>query len=850
MKKLFALFIFLPIFSDAQIITTFAGSRVATYGGDGGPATAALLNLPSGVVVDASGNTYIADLANNRIRMISASGMITTIAGNDTAAYVGDGGPASAAEVSGAGGIAIDASGNIYIADGGNDVIRKINTSGIISTVAGIGYSYGFSGDGGAATAALMNQPSGVAVDASGNIYVADWNNGRVRKVDVSGIITTFAGTGASGYSGDGGMATDALLRNPAGVAVDASGNVYIADEFNGCIRKVNNTGIITTIAGNGTLGYSGDGGPAVAAELYQPTSISVDASGNVFIADQVNNRIRKINASGVITTVSGSSAGGFSGDNGPATAALLYAPACVYVDAMGNVFIADESNNRVREINTSGVIKTIAGDSPTGHGDGGPATAAQISEPFDIAFDAVGNVYIADWNNNLIRKVDTSGVISTVAGNGVSGFSGDGGLATAASLHNPAGIAVDNYGDLYISDDDNDCIRKVNTAGIISTICGGSGGHYGDGGPATAAGITVPMCMVIDRVGNLYFSESNEYVRKIDTAGIISTVAGNGDMAFYGDGGPATAAALNNNVGVAVDNIGNIYIADYLNHRIRKVDTAGIISTIAGNGTPGYSGDGGPASAALLNYPAGISVDNAGNLFVSDEQNNSVRKIDPTGIITTITGDGTQGYDGDGGLATAAQMYSPIGAKSDNMGHLYIIDYGNNVIRKVIGLPATPFHIASIAGADTVCEGATVSLSDSTTYGAWSTSGAVATVGTDGTVTGVTSGTAVITYTDGGTYTTTIVNVVSCSSTTGLLSATPADAIILYPNPATTLLTIQSTGTAISQVIITNVMGQTVYSQLQTVNCKLIKADISELAAGVYAARVNGKYVQKFVKE
>ncbi len=300
-------------------------------------------------------------------------------------------------------------------------------------------------------------------MDASGNLYIAEQANNRIRKISASGIISTVAGNGSFGFSGDDGVATSASLYYPTHVAVDASGNLYIADQGNNRIRKVSPSGIISTVAGNGSAGFSGDGGLATAASLYRPQGVAVDALGNLYIADISNQRIRKVNTSGIISTVAGIGSFGFSGDGGSATAASLHNPSGVAVDASGNLYIADYSNYRIRKVNTSGIISTVAGNSSYGFsGDGGSATAARLNNPIGVAVDASGNLYIADENNNRIRKVSPSGIISTVAGNGISGFSGDGGAATAASLNYPRGVVVDGSGNLYIADKDNYRIRKV----------------------------------------------------------------------------------------------------------------------------------------------------------------------------------------------------------------------------------------------------------------------------------------------------------------------------------------------------------------------------------------------------
>jgi sugar lactone lactonase YvrE len=673
------------------------------------------------MAVDADGNLYIADTSNDRIRRVTAgSGILSTVVGKGSRAFSGDGGAATAAEISLPFGLASDSAGNLYIADRGNSRIRKVAAgSGIITTVAGDG-SRGFGGDGGAATAAGLNFPEGVALDSTGNLYIADTFNARLRKVAAgSGIITTVAGNGVltppdsngtilgGTFSGDGGPATAAGLSMPSGVAVDASGNVYIADSYNNRIRKVTaGSGIITTVAGIGPVGnghgsISGDGGSATAAALNGPSGVALDPAGNLFIADTYNSRIRKVVAgSGIITTISGNGSFGFSGDGGAAAAARLNYPAGVALDSAGNLYIADDRNSRIRKVAAgSGIITTIAGNGSDGFsGDGDTATAAGLAFPYGVALDLRGNLYIADFGTGRIRRVSiASKIITTVAGNGSQGFSGDGGAATAAALGNVSGVAVDSAGNLYIADANNSRIRRVIAgSGIITTVAGnGSQGFSGDGGDATLAGLNFPGGVALDSAGNLYIADiANCRIRRVAAAsGIITTVVGNGSCGFGGDGGAATAAELNNPRGVALDSGGNLYVADTDNCRIRSVDgPSGIIRTVVGNGLPGFSGDGGAATTALLYYPEGIALDPGGNLYIADTSSGRIRRVaSESGIIATVAGNGLPGFSGDGGAATAARVNYPEGVVLDLAGNLYIADPFNSRVRVVPACVTVP---------------------------------------------------------------------------------------------------------------------------------------------------------------
>src|SRR5439155_445403 len=419
------------------------------------------VGTPARVFKDSAGNLYISTMVvgdeglyGNVVYKVDPSGQLTTVAGNGTEGFSGDGGPATNAALSGPQGVYIDSAGNIFIADSLNDRIREVDAAtGIIHTVAGNG-NFGFSGDGGPATSAELHSPSGVFGDSAGNIFIADSGNERIREVvAATGIIHTVAGNGNFGFSGDGGPAPDAELVTPSGVFVDISGNIFIADRDNNRIRKVvAATGNIQTVAGNGTFGYSGDGGPATSATINVPSDVYADSAGNLFVADSFNNRIRKVvAATGDIQTVAGNGIADFSGDGGLAASAALYLPLGVYVDGFGNIFIADSNNSRIREVvAATGTIRTVAGNGTSGFsGDGGPATGAQLAGPKGVYVDSAGNLFIADTYNSRIREVEAStGIIRTVAGNGAFGFSGDGGPATSAELDLLVGFSNGITGD------------------------------------------------------------------------------------------------------------------------------------------------------------------------------------------------------------------------------------------------------------------------------------------------------------------------------------------------------------------------------------------------------------------
>jgi hypothetical protein len=651
-------------------IYTVAGNGTFGFSGDGGPAINAELRDPQAVAVDGAGNLVITDTHNNQIRVVAAAtgtfygramtaGDIYTVAGGGR--QLGDGGPAANAQLATPQNVTTDEAGDLVVADTFHDRIRVVAektgtfygqamTAGDIYTVAGTGIA-GFSGDGGPATNAEVSDPNDVVADGAGNLVIADTDNSRIRVVAAgsgtfygqamtAGDIYTVAGTGIAGFSGTGAPATSAELDEPQGATVDDAGNLVIADSMNNRMRvvaastgrfygKPMTAGDIYTIAGNGTIRSSGDGGPAAAAELLAPEGVAADGAGNLVIADTDNSRIRVTAAStgtfygqpmtaGDIYTVAGSGKVGFAGDGGPATGAALNSPYGIATDGAGDLVIADTFNSRARMVAahtgtffgramTAGDIYTIAGNGKVGFaGDGGPATGAKLGKPEGSAVDRAGNLVIADTNNNRIRVVAggtgtfygramTAGDIYTVAGNGTFGFSGDGGPATSAEMDLPQDVTVDGAGNLVIADTGNAAIR-----------------------------------VVADRTGRFYGRQM--------TAGDIYTIAGTGNAGFAGDGGPATSANLADPSGVAMDGSGNLVIADLLNFRVRVVAesagtfygiamTAGDIYTVAGDGTFGFSGDGGPATDAALSYPDAVAADGASLVF-ADQDTSRIRQV------------------------------------------------------------------------------------------------------------------------------------------------------------------------------------------------------------------------------
>jgi uncharacterized protein (TIGR03437 family) len=629
----------------------------STAVGDGGPAIAASLSDAEGVAVDSAGNIFIADANDHRIRRIATDGTISTLAGDGFPGFRGDGGPASAAQLNTPYGIAADSAGNLYIADLGNNRVRKIGSDGTITTVNG--------------TETFL-APRNVALDAAGNLYVSEFGGHRVRRVGLDGTITTIAGTGTAGFSGDGGSATVAQLNYPAGLAFDSAGNFYIADSSNNRVREVVASGMITTVLGTGAPGAT------IPNQLNVPTGLAIDSAGNLDVADSGNQRIQQLAPSGGIQTLPG-------------------AGRDVAADRSGDLFIA--AGSQVLELTPSLKLQTIAGGGAYLYGgDGGPATVARLNGPVAIALDAAGALYIADQRNARVRKVDASGTITTIAGDGTFG-SGPGELSA------PGGVAVNSSGVVYIADQNNDRIQAIFSSGNIVTVAGiAVPGFNGDGLPAASTQIFSPGAMAIGADGAIYFvDKGNQRLREIRSDQTISTLA---QMAANG---------------VAVDTSGVLYIADADLHEVFRIDRAGHQDVIAGTGTAGFGGDGGPALAAQLNSPGGVAVDRHGNIYIADTANHRIRVVTPDGTIRTIAGTGAASFGGDGGPALSAVLNAPTALAVDATGNIWIADTGNNRIRKLapvgtsteVSQPSTPPSVVNAASmlAGPVAPGEIVSI-------------------------------------------------------------------------------------------------------------------------------------------
>lgn len=665
-----------PVLAVPGFIYKVAGGQ----SGDGGSAT----SVPIGgshqgsnrVLANPDGSFYVSETYEHRVRFVDANGNIQTIAGTGEYGYSGDGGPATSARLAHPAGLAKDALGNLYIGELGNEVVRKVAPNGVISTFAGGGVL-----EPGStplpATLVDLGLAFDVATDAQGNAYIA--SDVTILKVDSLGMLTKIAGTGEYGYSGDGGPAISAKLTSVNSVTTDSSGNIFVGEE-GARIRKISNNGTISTTAGNGVNGYSGDGGLAVNAQINGSPDVEADLDGGLLLTG--DGAVRKIGTDGIINRIAGlgSAPGPNGGDGGQAIDARISNPTSLSRTSPGDLYVGQSL--AVRKINSSGIINIVAGNYSycVSNGDGGLAINASICEVYSLTVRLNNTIFFVDGigASAKIRKIDTNGTITTAYTS--TDFSNAYPAHVYADQQGNLYVITHYY--------NHKKIYKINNSGVITHIAGADNAPgTGDGGPAISAGFGDTSGITVDANGNVYVSDSNtQSVRKIDaTSGIINTIAGNGVGGYTGDGGPAPQASLNNPAGLSVDSLGVIYIADRSNHVIRKVDTNGIITTFAGTGQSGNDGEGGPATSAMLWQPRDVKVGN-GNIYIVDGSHR-ILAVNSLGILTRVAGATCCGgnYNGDDQLAINAWLSSPYSISIGTQG-LYIADVFSFRIRLVEG--------------------------------------------------------------------------------------------------------------------------------------------------------------------
>jgi sugar lactone lactonase YvrE len=684
--------------------TLLAGDANA-LGQPNGTGSAARFFNPSGVAVDGAGNIYVADGGDHTVRIVTPGGVVSTFAGSSGQAGSNNGPATSGAQFLYPYAVAVDGSGNVYVADSGNHNIRKIS-GGSVSTLAG---AAGIAGStDGTGVAALFNQPQGIAVDGTGNVYVSDTNNSTIRKITAAGVVTTLAGAAGQTGSADG-SGSSARFSYPFGIAVDTAGNIYVADYENSTIRKVTPAGSVSTLAGSAGNAGSTDG-QGSAAQFNHPNAVAVDGAGFVYVIDTSSQTVREVSPGGSVSTLAGTAGQGGSADGTGAAASFFY-PGGIAATSAGIIYIADTGNHTLRAMNSPGVVNPLAG-SPPHEGDAdGTGIQALFKYPYGVAVDSSGHVYVADSGNNTIRVVTTAGVVTTLAGaGGVPAGSADG-VGSAARFNNPAGVAVDASGNVYVADQNNSTIRKITPGGTVTTFAGTAGATGSADGTGAAARFNAPEGVAVDTVGNVYVADTrNDTIRKITSGGLVTTLAGAANQTGSGDGAGGSAR-FNSPSAVAVDGSGNVYIADFINATIRKIDTSNTVSTIAGTAQKlGFTD--GTGAAARFNQPYALALDSSGNLFVADTYNRAIREISQGGSVVTLNG-------------SQCRFYYPQGIAVDGSGNIYVADGDNQAI--MAGAVETPPQGGTAIASQTVTSGGsatfTVTVSGPSMTYQWQTS-------------------------------------------------------------------------------------------------------------------------------
>jgi sugar lactone lactonase YvrE len=657
--------------ANAQVygFAPLAGNGSVLDPTDGTGSNAVFFN-PTSVAVDSSGNIYVADGGDHTIRKVSAGGVVTTLAGSSGQAGSSDGSGSSALFLYPFA-VAVDSSGNVYVADSGNQNIRKVTAGGSVTTLAG---TVGVAGSlDGTANGALFNAPQGIAVDLSGNVYVSDTNNCTIRKITAAGVVTTLAGAAGQVGAADG-SGSAARFNYPIGIATDAAGDIYVADLDNSAIREVTPGGSVSTIAGS--LGMSGTAdGQGGSARFNHPSAVALDAAGNVYVIDTSSQTVREIAVGGNVTTLAGMPEIGGRAD-GTGTAASFFYPSGIASTGSGALYIADTGNQSIRAMASPGVVTTLAGSAGQKGSADGTGSQATFAYPYGVASNGSSGLYIADSGNNTIRVAAAAGAVTTFAGTaGVAG-SADG-VGAAASFSNPTGVAVDGSGNVFVADTQNSTIRRISPGGTVTTFAGVAGSTGTSDGTGSAARFNFPAGIAVDTLNNIYVADTrNNTIRKITSGGLVTTVAGSGGLTGSGDGAGGSAR-FNGPYAVAVDSAGNLYVADFFNATIRKIDTTNTVSTLAGTaGKLGFAD--GAAAAARFNQPYGIAVDGSGFVYVADTYNRAIRMVSPGGYVQTLNGHETR-------------FLYPQGIAVNGSGTIYVADGDNQEVSSGAVLAAPP---------------------------------------------------------------------------------------------------------------------------------------------------------------
>lgn len=657
----------LTVASQAGQIDLLAGTHAGEGNNDGTGGNAHLRN-PTAVAFDAAGNMFIADSGNATVRKVAPGAVVTTVAGfAGTFAYVD--GTGTAARFKSLRAVAANSSGDVFVADG--TAIRKITPAGVVTTFAGADSASGFAdGTGGNARFSTLIYTQ-IAVASDDSLYVADCDNEVIRKITPAGVVSTFAGIPQQAGSADG-PAGSATFSCPSGVAVDSVDNLYIADADNHIVRKIS-AGVVSTLAGTATPFGNDHDGVGAAASFQEPRALTVDSGGNIFVVDF--RLIRKITPGGVVTTFAGKTS---TGGDGVGTAAYFSHPEGIAADGTDNLFVTDRSIHAIRKITPAAVVTTF----PSPQGDWGyegyaDATGgnARFYTPVGVTADLSGNAYVVDSMNCSVRRIDSSGVVTLVAGNSpFNPLMGNNCSGSAPPFDSPKGIAIDAAGDLYVGNQSSyPNIRKTTQAGVVSVLAGPLGNESGNmhnnlDGVGSAARFGDPAGVTADGNGNLFVADNQFHtIRKVVIAtGQVSTLAGHPSLTGGFADGVGSAALFNEPAGVATDSAGNVYVADVLNHSIRKVTPAGVVTTVAGkSGVAGYVD--GPDNLALFSAPVDVAVDGAGNIYVADSGNWLIRKITPAGVVSTIAG--TKGLKGQALGPLPGSMNQPVGIHAHSPG-------------------------------------------------------------------------------------------------------------------------------------------------------------------------------------